>query len=71
MGFLKTVEVPSLNNARCTLTFALAGNVNLVSGGEYVCLYEIAYVVSVWVGKAELFESFLGSYAGLIEESLS
>ena len=59
VSFLKPLEVPTLNYAGCTLTFALAGNIDLVTRGEYVCLYEIAYSVSVCVSKTEFFKSFL------------
>lgn len=65
--FSEALEVPSLNNACGTLTFALAGDVNLFAGGEYVCFNEIAYIISVRVVKTELFKSFLGSYACFVK----
>ena len=46
----------TLNYAGCTLTFALAGNIDLVTRGEYVCLYEIAYIVSVCVSKTDVYK---------------
>ena len=70
VSFLKTLEVPTLNYAGCTLTFALAGNIDLVTRGEYVCLYEIAYIVSVCVSKTEFFKSFLWCYTVLVKKAL-
>ena len=70
VGFLKAMEVPSLDNACGSFTLALAGNVNLVAGGEYVRLNEVAYAVSVCVSETELFKSLFGSYARLVEKAL-
>ena len=60
--FLQSLEVPALDHAGVAFTLAGAGDVYLVSGGEHVRLYQVAYVVSVDVVEPELSESSLGGY---------
>ena len=62
MGFLKSVEVPALDNACVTFTLAGTCNVDLVACLKCVYLNDVAYVVSVCVVKAELLENLLGCY---------
>ena len=67
--FLQSLEVPALDHAGVAFTLAGAGDVYLVSGGEHVRLYQVAYVVSVDVVEPELSESSLGGYVGFREVS--
>ena len=46
VGFFKSLEVPALDDAGVALTFAGAGDVDLVAVCKDVSLDEVAYVVS-------------------------
>ena len=62
MSFLETAEVPSLDNAGCSLTFGNACYVNLLANLENVGLDDIAYIESIDILESELLEKLSGSY---------
>ena len=67
VGFLESREVPSLDDAGVTLTLALARNVYLVTGFEYVCFDDLTELVCGTVVKSEFLQDSLGCDVSLFE----
>ena len=67
MRFLKAAEVPSLDGAGSSFTFACSDNVYFVAGSKCVCLDDVAYVESADISESELSENLLGSDIVLCE----
>ena len=65
----QSLEIPALNYAGISFTFAGTGNINFVAGCKDVCLDDVAYIVSVGIVKAEFTQRSLGSYVCLLYTS--
>lgn len=59
MSFLKSLEIPALDYAGKTFTFALTSNINFVTSFKNICFDDVAYVVSICVFKSKFFKNFL------------
>ena len=67
VGLFKSLEVPALDDAGVTLTFAGARYVNLVAVCEHVSLDEVAYVVSAAIAESEFLQGLLRGNVALLE----
>ena len=67
VGLFKSLEVPALDDAGVTLTFAGARYVDLVAVCEHVSLDEVAYVVSAAIAESEFLQGLLRGNVALLE----
>ena len=70
VSFLESSEIPALNSAGVALTFGSAAYVYRFALCKYICLYDVAYVHSAYIFKAEFAKNLLRRNVALLEVTL-